>query len=329
MDRKKVEDDANEVKNIFINNPQIKEIFDDISDCREFSDGKHEPECMIVVGDTGAGKTTIINKYLAQNPRTETNEGAVIPILSTSLPPNATPITASEQLLSDLGDPFAFSRGNDPVKIAKEVADLMKSCEVELIIIDEFQHMIDRKKKEVLHSAADWLKMLIVRSKIPVVLFGMPYSVVILEANRQLAGRFELQHKLEPFRLNNKSNRALYKTFLVMLDNALPFKESSDLATTDMMKRIYAFSDGNLRRIRRLINRASRYAQIANSSKILLSHFAKAAPKISKSACEEQNPFDAEVNVSKLKLKQPPEDIGWENYFHQQEEKNVKVKDIF
>ncbi len=326
MNLHEVEATADNVKQIFIQNPQLTDIIDDISDCREFSDGIHEPDCMIVVGDTGAGKTTLIDKYLAKNPRSDTNDGSVIPILSTSLPPNATPITASEQLLSDLGDPLAFSRGNDPVKIAQEVSDLMTSCGVELIIIDEFQHMIDRKSKQILHSAADWLKMLIVRSKIPVVLFGMPYSVLILEANNQLAGRFELQHTLEPFRLNNKENRALYKTFLTMLDDALPFHESSALASPDMMKRIYAFSQGNLRRIRKLINRSSRLALRDNSNKILLEHFAKAAPKVSRAACEKQNPF--RVNVNELNIKQPPKDIGWENYLYQQE-KDISPRDIF
>lgn len=326
MECQKIETTADKVKKIFIQNPQIADIIDDISDCREFSDGIHEPDCMIVVGDTGAGKTTIIDKYLAKNPRFETNEGSIIPILSTSLPPNATPITASEQLLSDLGDPLAFSRGNDPVKIAKEMSDLMKLCGVELIIIDEFQHMIDRKNKQILHSAADWLKMLIVRSKIPVVLFGMPYSVLILEANNQLAGRFELQHRLEPFRLNNKKNRILYKTFLAMLDEALPFHESSALASPDMMKRIYAFSQGNLRRIRKLINRSSRLALRDNSNKILLEHFAKAAPKVSGAVCAKQNPF--QVDVNKLIIKQPPKDIGWENYLNQQE-KDIGPRDIF
>jgi len=326
MECPKVETTADKVKQIFIQSPQITDIIDDISDCREFSDGLHEPDCMIVVGDTGAGKTTIIDKYLAKHPRTETNDGSIIPILSTSLPPNATPITASEQLLSDLGDPLAFSRGNDPVKIAKEMSDLMKLCGVELIIVDEFQHMIDRKNKQILHSAADWLKMLIVHSKIPVVLFGMPYSVVILEANNQLAGRFELQHTLEPFRLNNKENLILYKTFLAMLDEALPFRESSALASPDMMKRIYAFSQGNLRRIRKLINRSSRLALRDDSNKILLEHFAKAAPKVSRVACEKQNPF--RVKVNELTIKQPPKDIGWENYLSQQE-KDISLREIF
>ena len=53
MECQKVEITADKVKQIFIQNPQITDIIDDISDCREFSDGIHEPDCMIVVGDTG------------------------------------------------------------------------------------------------------------------------------------------------------------------------------------------------------------------------------------------------------------------------------------
>lgn len=324
MEHAESEKKADLIKEIFIKSPQLTEIMKDISDCRKFSDGIHEPDCMIVVGDTGSGKTTLINKYLAQNPRIEGSDRSVIPILSTSLPPNATPITASEQLLSDLGDPLAFSRGNDPVKIAKEMSELMKLCGVELIIIDEFQHMIDRKNKQILHSAADWLKMLIVRSKIPIVLFGMPYSVVILKANSQLAGRFELQHSLEPFRLNSNKNRVAYKTFLTKLEEALPFEDASGLTSTEMLKRIYAFSEGNLRRIRNLINRASRIALLESSDKVLLKHLAEAAPKVSKTVCEKQNPFL--VEMSKLKIKHPRSDIGWENYLNQQD-KDVSVKD--
>lgn len=304
------------IKQIFIESPQITDILADISECREFSDGVSEPDCMIVVGDTGSGKTTIIEKYLSENPRKENVGGSVVPILFTSLPPNATPITASEQLLSDLGDPYAFNKGKDHVELTKKMVELMHFCGVELIIIDEFQHMIDRKNKEVLHSAADWLKMLIVRSKIPVVLFGMPYSIVILDANNQLAGRFELQHKLDPFRISSKVYMQRYKTFLSCLDNALPFTERSGLDSPEMMKRLYAFSKGNLRRIRKLVNRASRSALAEGDNYISLTHFAKAAPKVSRDSCIPVNPFTA--SLEKLKIEHPPEDTGWENYMNQQ-----------
>jgi Cdc6-like AAA superfamily ATPase len=198
------------VKNIFISDSKIDAILADIEECRFDADGVLEPECLIVVGDTGSGKTTIIEKYLADNPRLETNSGSIIPTLFISLPANATPVTACESLLSAMGDPLAFSHGKDPAQLMKIAKDLLNQCQVELIIIDEFQHMIDRKSRDVLHSVADWLKMIIIRSKIPVVLFGMPYSTVILDANKQLQGRFESQHHLQPFRVKNKQDLTRY-----------------------------------------------------------------------------------------------------------------------
>lgn len=304
----------NAIKKIFISNQQLDDILNDIKDCREESNGETEPECMLVVGDTGSGKTTLIDKYLSENPRTENESGSIIPILFTTLPPNATPITASEKLLSDLGDPFAFQQRKDPVELAERVTFLLHQCQVELIILDEFQHMIDRKQKAVLHSAADWLKILILDSKIPVALFGMPYSTVIIDANSQLNGRFELQHHLEPFRVKDNRHLVRYKTFLELLDESLPFTESSNLSSKELMMRIYAFSKGNMRRIRKLINRAAKYALEDNALRIELHHFEKAAPKVSRNACERFNPFT--VSLSKLKIVEPDKDVGWDNYLH-------------
>ncbi|MQF75146.1 TniB family NTP-binding protein, partial [Vibrio parahaemolyticus] len=267
---------------------------------------------LIVVGDSGSGKTTIIDKYLVDNPRMEANDGSIIPILFTSLPANANPVTASERLLSSMGDPLAFSHGKDPAELMKIVNDLLRECRVELIIIDEFQHMIDRKSKDVLHSTADWLKMIIIDSKIPVVLFGMPYSTEILRVNNQLRGRFESQHHLKPFRVKDTSELIRYKTFMTMLDAALPFLEESGLASEDIMKRVYIFSKGNMRLIRRLINKAAKFALLENAPCISLKHFARAAPKVSRDACKSFNPFD--TDTKKLKIIEPPEDVGWENY---------------
>ncbi|GIC20792.1 hypothetical protein [Vibrio cholerae] len=51
MERQQVETTADKVKQIFIQNPKITDIIDDISDCREFSDGIHEP--VICTSKTG------------------------------------------------------------------------------------------------------------------------------------------------------------------------------------------------------------------------------------------------------------------------------------
>ncbi|HHF0482168.1 TPA: transposase, partial [Vibrio antiquarius] len=98
----------------------------------------------------------------------------------------------------------------------------------------------------------------------------------------------------------------------------------SGLADKDMMKRVHVFSKGNMRRIRKLINRASRLAINEGQESLLLKHFEKAALKVSRDACTPNNPFS--IPVDELKIEHPPENVGWENYLIQQD-KDVSIDD--
>ena len=50
---------------------------------------------------------------------------------------------------------------------------------IELIIIDEFQHLVEKSSNRILSRVSDWLKMLINKTKYSIILFGMPYSKVV------------------------------------------------------------------------------------------------------------------------------------------------------
>ena len=64
-----------------------------------------------------------------------------------------------------------------------------------LIILDEFQHFVDKDSWRVLKNVSDWLKNLIDETEVPIVLIGMPYAVEILDApgNEQLQRRFSVR----------------------------------------------------------------------------------------------------------------------------------------
>ena len=64
--------------------------------------------------------------------------------------------------------------------------------QTELILLDELNHLFDRDSEKLLKTASDWLKCLILETKIPIVAFGLPSSEFILskENNRPLAKVF-------------------------------------------------------------------------------------------------------------------------------------------
>lgn len=318
-----------ELSSIFVLSPKLEQILALMEDCRQDSKLTNDPLCMLVTGDTGSGKTTLIEHYAKVKQRIETGQSSEIPILSTSLPENATPITAAQQLLFDLGDPF-YSKTDNIIELTAKLCTLIKNCRVEMIIIDEFQHMIEYRSKKVLFRAADWLKMLIVRAKIPIILFGLPYSELILQANKQLSGRFLLRQSLEPFRIKSTEDRRCYLSFLNAIDRALPFKVLSGLATNQQLAiAIYVSSEGNLRKMMTLINYAVKKSLKECEEQLNVNSLVFAADLLN---IGEENPFLS----SKIEMKdviEPSKTVGWETILGQRKisnsSKNLTIDDLF
>ncbi|CDT77710.1 Putative transposition protein (fragment) [Vibrio diabolicus] len=221
-------------KKAFVSTPSVKTVLRYMDRCRDLSDLDSEPTCMMVFGATGVGKTTIIKKYLMQNKRDSDAKGDMIPVLHIELPDNAKPVDAARELLLEMGDPLALYE-TDLARLTKKLTDLIPAVGVRLIIIDEFQHLVEEKSNRVLTQVGNWLKMILNKTKCPIVLFGMPYSKVVLQANSQLHGRFSIQFELRPF--SYEEGNGVFKTFLEYLDRALPFEKEAGLARESLTKK--------------------------------------------------------------------------------------------
>jgi hypothetical protein len=246
------------VERLFISYPRLDEVMKRISHCHKFSKISAEPECMLIKGDTGAGKTTLYKRYERKFPRYETDEGTVVPVLSTTIPVPATVKSLATKLLLKLGDPMA-ERGSVVYQTLR-IQRLLKACGVELIILDEFQHFIDRDSKKVLETVSDWLKDLLNETRIPIVLIGLPYSDHVLETNKQLSRRFSMRTILDPFGWGTLKQRSDFRKFLNAVDNKLPFSKRSNLADEEMAFRFFCASDGVVANVMQVARRASSLA---------------------------------------------------------------------
>lgn len=242
------------VERIHIAFPRLERVRDRIACCHHHSKVAAEPECMLVTGDTGAGKTTLIRLYTREYPPHRSPEGATVPVLSAAIPVPATAKSLATRLLVALGDPLA-ERGTTVTQTLRLVR-LMRACGVELLILDEFQHFIDRDSNHILQTVANWLKDLLNETNVPVVLAGMPYSDVILRANAQLERRFALRERIEPFGWRTSAEQAEFRTFLRILDRQLPLERASELGEGDTALRIFSATGGVLGSVMALVRRA-------------------------------------------------------------------------
>ena len=326
MYSEQVNEQIKAIQEIFVAAPVLQSIIDQMKECRDLAklNGYNiEPDCLLVTGETGVGKTTLIQQYMSKSPRVILEDRTQIPVLSTYLPTTKSDKDVIAHLLRELGDP-AEGEGGTATKLTKRFVGLLKETGVELVIIDEFHHAIETQSEMVIYKVADLLKNIVSDSKIPMVLFGMPWSKHILSANLQLAGRFDLHKRITHY---TKDNFTDFRKFLNKVDQRLPFEKSSDLATEELAFRLFAASKGNMRRLMKgLIRRAAIKAVVAGQPNIPIEYFAEQFNLIEPELSNEHNPFLLPKND--IKVEECPEDAEsyWDYGAKRGKKKVVKMR---
>jgi len=246
------------VEQIYITFPRLNRVGSLVEHCHQYSKIAAEPECLLITGQPGAGKTTLLRGYARRYPRQATREGISVPVLDGAIPVPATVKHLVTELLSALGDPVP-DKGT-VVTQTQRLKRLIGECCVELIILDEFQHFIDRDSNVILVTVSNWLKDLLNQTGVPMVLIGMPYAEVILHANAQLERRFAMRASLDPFGWQTVERQTEWRMFLHYLDEQLPLLQRSGLADPEMALRIFCATEGVIGYVMKLIRRATALA---------------------------------------------------------------------
>jgi type II secretory pathway predicted ATPase ExeA len=168
----------------------------------------------LITGQSGAGKSFLAEFYQSLHPVISNPDRDITPVIyveTPSKPTVASLMTAILTALKDL-DPMHGSKGEMNNRILKRLVTLG----VELILIDEFQHFGEHGHAAML-EVSNWLKTLVIRAKIPIILFGLPKCESTIRSNQQLNRRVWDQHYIEPF--NNKTETAYreYRSVLKLL----------------------------------------------------------------------------------------------------------------
>jgi hypothetical protein len=253
-----------------IEHPLFKQLLAEIEDCHLLQLSSNvEPDCLLIWGVTGAGKSTLLDAYVKKYERLETESGTIVPVLNAVVPAPATIKVMVSKLLQCLGDP-AFDKGTTGNQTIR-LCNLLKDCQTELILLDELNHLFDRDSEKLLKTASDWLKCLILETKIPIAAFGLPTSEFVLskENNEQLSRRFSQRFYLNPFywSVDNQdspdsqdTDGHLFRNFLFVLDSQLPLLERSDLANQQIARSIFYATDGIIGYVMKLVRGALQIA---------------------------------------------------------------------
>lgn len=157
---------------LLVRHPTFKRLIEQMQECQSRSIGADEPLCMSLEGPTGAGKSTLVRHYQSLYPRYATVSGTITPVFAVHTPSPVTIRALARQMLEGLADPLAHL--GSASEMTARLLTYLRGCGVQLIIFDDFHHLIEPETDHVLANVSNWLKVLLKQAHVPALVVAVP-----------------------------------------------------------------------------------------------------------------------------------------------------------
>jgi DNA transposition AAA+ family ATPase len=165
-----------------------------------------------------------------------------IPALLVSAPSSPTSRSLASAILEALGHKKAH-RGTAS-ELTGHIQDLFSKCEVEIVLLDEFQHLFYAPTLNAFRDVTDWLKNLLESTRVGMVACGLPAAEAVVNSNEQLARRFSARFAITPFAIDEGEDFQEFRGLLKTLAKHLPLQTDTPLHEANMARRIHMASYG-------------------------------------------------------------------------------------
>jgi hypothetical protein len=234
-----------------------------------YSDTKGEAEGVPIVGESGAGKTSVLKSFHDKHPAHRTGDGLEVPILFASVPSAPTVKSLAGAMLAALGVPDP-DRGTENEK-TRRLQVLIRETHTQMVMIDEFQHFVDQGTHKVMHHVADWLKVLIDSTQATLVVAGLPSCMAVIDQNPQLARRFCAPMFMPRFDWRVQADRRQFCAIVRAFHKPLSKRYlTPDLGAEDMAFRFYLASGGLIGFLAKLLRQVERNCASRNNLTITI-----------------------------------------------------------
>jgi type II secretory pathway predicted ATPase ExeA len=284
MAQNNIQEIAQQIKSINVMYSRFKVVYDGINDLVLQSSISGVPIGGSVVAPSGLGKNhliTVFERKHAQNTDLLDSSTAVVTISAPSSPNSGALI---DRMLQILGHPIGVrTTKNQDLRQAILVQGL-KDRGVQMLIINEFQHVFRGKRTVSASEITDLLKEIMDDTKIPIFVMGTDELGDLHHLDTQFASRLPARFQIRPF-----SKGEEWKGFI----NAFQ-KQCSliDISILDKLANLlHKATEGSPRTLKHLILAAVSDAHSKNQHVVDKSHFCTAFTKIFGPATTEPNPF--------------------------------------
>lgn len=217
--------------------------------------------CVQLLGESHAGKSTIVEAYQEMHNTAEVLARGEIPIFWVKTDANLTRKGMCENILEtfeDYGWQAPPMSGSETMLLRRIRANL-KRAKVQLLVLDDFHHVVHAETQKMALSVSETIKGLLIKRVCPIVMVGIEAARKVL-ANVQLRNRAEPTIELTKLDLHSRVDAELYMEFLARfltrIDDLGVVKNAKTLLLQHTALMIVEATDGLLGRACNLIKDA-------------------------------------------------------------------------
>lgn len=201
------------------------------------------PDALIIAGDPGTGKTSIVKAFADQHLPFEIETGRQVPVAYCELEANSKVNDLTVNLLETLGIPFSYrARVRELRRVLRRG---IKNLGLHMLIIDESQQVVENRSKGIQYQFIDEIKLLIGQTKLAIVLTGTPGLLQASVTNSQLDRRANKPLVLNSLNFAEPSDQKVLMETVGALVQVCEHVEFPDLLNEDTLWRLYFACSGN------------------------------------------------------------------------------------
>jgi hypothetical protein len=217
--------------------------------------------CMLLYGDSGMGKTMLIEKMERQHPNSHHERRGLTlrPVLRVQMPASPDERRFYTRLLELLGAPYT---SHDQIgALENRVLHILAEIGTKLLCIDEVHHLLAGSQREQ-RRALNLLKFVANELKIAVVVVGTQDAFHAMQIDSQVASRFE------PLLLPRWTEIDGFRGFVTGYGRLLPLRKPSPFGDAAMIRTLLELSGGITGKVTALLARAAEAAILDGSEHI-------------------------------------------------------------
>lgn len=230
------------IDSLFVETPPAKQALEAIEILRKYGIRNGWCECLLIAGPSRAGKSAVVEYYERLFPVTMDGRQLIRPVVRVKLEDVTRTHSLVSATLRAMGDPRPDH--GSPTDRSARLIHLLRMQRTELVIYDEFQHLIDSDTDKIAYKAADTVKSILEAGVSRVVLCGVTHAERVLHTNTQLIGRARAPVYMTPTDWRDKEQRLAFRVFLNELEKKLGLPSPSGLSELGTAHKIHHFARG-------------------------------------------------------------------------------------